>query len=355
MKKISIIGGSIAGLTTALQLMRLDETLDVTVFEDHPEVGEPVRSAEGFIDIHDVGEPPDECICMKVDEIVYRFNFKDSPSKIFKVEPSVGFWLIDRTKYEKMLADQCTKVGVEIKTGHRASLDKIQSLSDIIVDASGADYDSGFFSVQYTVRDDFTYHMNKALFEFRPDMSGYFWILPKGPDLANVGFCSTKKEDQSEEEMERLLKEYMYAKIIHGEVISKISGYIGAVIRDRLYNEGKDIIYVGDAAGLANPVNGERISSAIFSGKMAAEAIVNDTLNSYQKNVLSELKPNYQRMVRRIWDKYGYITFSNIMIILAGAMTGETVDRKNVRKIIFRKPLRKMFIGKPGIWLRFFF
>jgi digeranylgeranylglycerophospholipid reductase len=341
LKKISIIGGSIAGLTTAIQLKRLDNEFNVTVFEEHPEIGVPVRCAEGFVAHPWVEKPPDGCIDMNVEEVLYRFNFKNMPSRTYRAGlKKEGFWIIDRTKYEKMLADQCIELGVDIKTGHRSSIDELQPISDIIVDASGADPNSELsFGIQYTVRDDFSYNLNKALFEYTPDFVGYYWIFPKGPDLANVGMGWFKRERYpSGKEMKRLLEEYMYAKIIHGDIVRKTAGYIGATPRKKFYDEKKKVIYVGDAAGLADPVIGEGIGAAILSAKKAAEAIANDSLSSYQEILLRTLNPKYSIMARDIWERYGYDTFSEFLSFLYGAMTGEPVNRKRLRRILIRRP-----------------
>jgi flavin-dependent dehydrogenase len=57
------------------------------------------------------------------------------------------------------------------------------------------------------------------------------------------------------------------------------------------------VLFVGDAAGLVNPVTGEGISSAILSGRIAAES-VSESLGSgggaasrYARRILSEVVP----------------------------------------------------------------
>ena len=346
MKKVCIIGGSIAGLTTALELKRLDDNLDVTVFEEHADIGEPVTCAEGFLALHGIDKPPDDCIDMNIEEVLFRFNFDGRPSKTYVVTPEDGFWAIDRTKYERMLADKCTSVGVDIKTGHKASIEKIESETDLIVNASGAGSNSGFFALQYTVSDDFEYHLNKALFEFTPDLMGYYWILPKGPDLANVGMCRMDGEPSGIKEMEKMLEEYMASKVIYGEIVRRTSGYIGTNVRNRLYDEEQKMIYVGDAAGFGNPVTSEGISSAIFSARVASEAIVDDKLHTYKKTMVSGLDLKHKEIAKDIWKNYGYDTFSNSMAILCNLVVGRPADMK---------ALRKMFRRKPAMWFRLLF
>ncbi|MDY6959743.1 MAG: NAD(P)/FAD-dependent oxidoreductase [Halobacteriota archaeon] len=346
MKRICIVGGSIAGLTTALELKRLDENLDVTVFEEHSNIGEPVTCAEGFLALHGIEKPPDDCIDMSIEEVLFRFNFNGRPSRTYVVTPENGFWVIDRTKYERTLAEKCASVGVDIKTGHKASIEKIEPETDILVNASGADPDSGFFALQYTVNDDFRYHMDKALFEFTPDLMGYYWILPKGPDLANVGVCRINGEPPSNDEMEKMLKEYMVSKIIHGDIVKKTSGYIGINVRKRLYDEGQKMVYVGDAAGFASPLTNEGMSSAIFSAKAVSEAIVGDKLHTYKKTMMSELDMKHRGIAKDIWKNYGYETFSDSMAILCNMLVGKPADMK---------VLRKMFRRKPVMWFRLLF
>lgn len=346
MKRVSIIGGSVAGLTTALELKRLDEDLDVTVFEEHDAIGEHVTCSEGYLALDGIEKPPEDCIEMSIEEVLFRFNFNGRPSRTYVVNPKNGYWVIDRRKYEQMLAEKCRDSGVDIKLGHKASIEKIKPETDILVDASGAAQNSGFFAVQYTVKDDFFYHLEKALFEFTPDLMGFFWIIPKGSELANVGICSIKKEPSNTEEMEKMLEDYMLSKVIHGEVVRTSSGYVGASVRKRLYDKENKTVYVGDAAGFANPIMADGITSAIYSAKVASEAIAEDKLGSYKKEVISGLNIKNREIAKDIWTKYGYDVFSDSMAILCEGMVGGVVNMKI---------LRKFFRRKPVMWLRLLF
>lgn len=103
--------------------------------------------------------------------------------------------------------------------------------------------------------------------------SGYAWIIPKGPNTANVGLGVRAGY------LKGNLKEHLqeFCDDLGLEVLSWGGGWIpmGGPVKTMV--DGRTLA-VGDAAGLVMPSNGGGISQAIISGCFAAEAIL-DHLN----------------------------------------------------------------------------
>ena len=99
--------------------------------------------------------------------------------------------------------------------------------------------------------------------------SGYAWIIPKGPDTANVGLGVRAGY------LKGNLKEHLqeFCDELGFEVLSWGGGWIpmGGPVKTMV--DGTTLA-VGDAAGLVMPSNGGGISQAIISGCFAAEAIL---------------------------------------------------------------------------------
>ena len=99
--------------------------------------------------------------------------------------------------------------------------------------------------------------------------SGYAWIIPKGPNTANVGLGVRAGK------LKGPLKEHLkqFCEDLGLEILSIGGGWIpmGGPVKRMV--DGATLA-VGDAAGLVMPSNGGGISQAIISGCFAAEAII---------------------------------------------------------------------------------
>ena len=133
----------------------------------------------------------------------------------------------------------------------------------------------------------------RVLFDPTAAKRGYGWVFPKGDHL-NVGVFSQC-------ELSTRLKRDLDAFVAHrGFGAWRSEGPFAFPIpvgrpADAL---GTDrMLFAGDAAGLVNPVTGEGISSAILSGRLAAEA-VSESLGtgraasaSYARRITAEVVP----------------------------------------------------------------
>jgi digeranylgeranylglycerophospholipid reductase len=99
--------------------------------------------------------------------------------------------------------------------------------------------------------------------------SGYAWIIPKGPNSANVGLGVRAGQ------LEGNLKQHLqkFCDDLNLEILSWGGGWIamGGPVENMVNGT---TLAVGDAAGLVMPSNGGGISQAIISGCFAAEAII---------------------------------------------------------------------------------
>lgn len=111
----------------------------------------------------------------------------------------------------------------------------------------------------------------KAIFDIDILPQGYGWIFYKGDHLS-IGLVPLQ---QGKWDLHTYLDRYLQANdLLDGGEIRYKKGFMipvqarkGSLVKNRL-------IVVGDAAGFADPLSAEGISSALFSGKAAGEAIV---------------------------------------------------------------------------------
>ncbi|MCH7723417.1 MAG: NAD(P)/FAD-dependent oxidoreductase [Bacteroidetes bacterium] len=131
--------------------------------------------------------------------------------------------------------------------------------------------------------------------EFAPE--GYFWIFPKGDNIANIGLgvsgmIGKKKSAQS------FLNSFMEKYYPQAPILTTIAGGVpSAVTLDKISAPG--IALVGDAARQVNPLSGGGIASgmigASIAGRIAGEAIKMNKLD----HLLTYDKAWHDRLGRR--------------------------------------------------------
>jgi digeranylgeranylglycerophospholipid reductase len=292
---IEVIGGSVAGLSAALELKKRIHD-DVVVYEEHPDFGKPLKCAECWVDHYGVGTPPEQFIKYSITHLVLKLGNRQMA---IKTTGSYGMWMIDRPAYEKWLAERCEEEGVLLESGRRVKISELEG--DLIVDASGcpSEYSREFDvpvrasrAVQCRAEGDFSQLAGKILAEPSFDFIGYYWIFPISNDEANVGIgeLDGNRLNLPKKRLEQ------YVDGLNAKPTSWTAGWVGTVQHHPLYIEKHRIALIGDAAGLANPTNGEGIAEAIISAKVLAECAARGDMRSYEPLLLQIL-----RKERRFW------------------------------------------------------
>jgi geranylgeranyl reductase family protein len=140
---------------------------------------------------------------------------------------------------------------------------------------------------------DFKKFSKELRFDLDAIPQGYGWIFPKKNHLS-IGVASAIR---GKKDLKKYYKKYLEFLGIN-EVLNEERH--GAQIPLTPRKEGffkNNVLLVGDAAGFADPVTAEGISNAMYSGKLAAAAIIDGKLNSsevahlYQNKLEEKLLP----------------------------------------------------------------
>ncbi|MDK9696120.1 MAG: NAD(P)/FAD-dependent oxidoreductase [Siculibacillus sp.] len=136
---------------------------------------------------------------------------------------------------------------------------------------------------------------------------GYGWLFPKA-EVANLGIGV----DASERRWLRILLEGLHATLVRrgrvGWDVRAITGGAipaGGLLRPTGALGATPVLLAGDACGLANPVTGAGIASAVVSGRMAGEAAVaivagrGAALDDYAEEIADLFGPALDRARRR--------------------------------------------------------
>ncbi|WP_020589236.1 geranylgeranyl reductase family protein [Desulfobacter curvatus] len=105
-------------------------------------------------------------------------------------------------------------------------------------------------------------------FDFSRDIQGYYWIFPRKTRV-NIGIFSALPNGT----MNRTLLKNYAGERFKTDALTDVKGYPIATSYGRAYLGTGRVLLAGDAAGLAEPLLGEGIYSALKSGILSARAI----------------------------------------------------------------------------------
>jgi geranylgeranyl pyrophosphate synthase len=133
-------------------------------------------------------------------------------------------------------------------------------------------YRKGGVAVQNVLRGEYFKDPDTLVFHSLPEIlrSGYFWVFPK-KGFTYVG-CGLAVEDLGRKNLHGILNTFVEKQFGAPSVFRREWGFIPFFAPDIRY--GQNIFFLGDSAGLANPLHGGGIFEARLSGKHAAEAVL---------------------------------------------------------------------------------
>ena len=329
---VLVIGAGPGGSMAARYASR--HGLKTLLVEKRPEIGVPVRCAEGIsrdwmeeVEI----EPQKRWIDAEIEGAkIY------SPDEESIVELSaemagneVGF-VLNREYFDKYLASLAVKEGADlwlkspaikiIKEGNfvkgaivrRFSKD-IEVRAKIVIGADGYESQVGRWAGLNTVlreRDIVSciqYRMTNIDIEenfthFYIGSSapgGYLWIFPKGKREANVGIGVSLNKLKSQGEVKKYLDDFIekHPNLKKGGILQIVTGAVSVCpVPKKIVGNG--IMLVGDAARLIDPITGGGIANACRSGKWAGE-IAGKCIDNPTEECLEE----YQKKVKEKWER----------------------------------------------------
>ncbi len=317
-KPIAIIGGGPGGLSAAIRAAELG--LRVVLYEKG-QIGSGIKCAEGFIDTLGILGRPEAGVIFKVAKAIF---WADKEHYIHFPD-DCGIWMIDRSTWQRSLAKRAHGLGVSTKEDYPIDKSRLLEMLDTygyIIDASGAPSVTsrmyGFVPTylknttllaQYSVEGDFSFlGKNTIKIVYESHYVGYYWIFPKGQNIANVGvgrFHLNKANPKShlKNELDRVLRK----EGLDGYVIQKkVHSFTPSSSVTKLI--WRNILLVGDAAALCSPLHGGGIDMACISGRLAAELIAANQISQYPARLWGIIgkKLAMEKRVRSLWHFFGY-------------------------------------------------
>jgi digeranylgeranylglycerophospholipid reductase len=295
---VLVVGAGPAGSVAATEAKRARPALSVVLLERDRAVGAPVRCAEG---VGDAGLREFACpdgadwVARKITKVVF---LAPDDNEVHVAERDVG-WILDRTRFDALLAAQAAAVGVDVRVGAEAtgmarSPDgtwMVQVLergaqaayrARLVIGADGVETMVGRWAgldtrvpardmescAQYVVQG-IEFDPDAIYLQFGDQIApgGYAWIFPKGVGIANVGLGIVALRAGG-----RTARQYLDAWIERRFPQGARTGYtVGGVIVHttikQTYADG--VLIAGDAAHMVNPLSGGGIVNAMKAGRLA--------------------------------------------------------------------------------------
>ena len=311
---VAIVGGGPAGTSAAKKTA--EAGLKTIVFEEHETLGIPVQCGEGvsrkLLDIHNIDHQGGKADWIKIHLPEQHFYFPGTERLYgkkefgaYKMISGYDTFLVDRTKFDQMLAHEAQDKGAEIRTGSKVTdltINQDKGAELTVKNIKGEHYTvnakmvigtdgpasrmakhvglnifNKFKGLKYVhavewklegqLSDSLDFYFDHELV---PD--GYTWVFPK-KETSTIGLVC----EQIQEPWPRLekLMDIMEKKM--GQKFKKVK-LVGGMIPaspqqpDKTYNPR--FLVAGDAGGFTNPLFYGGISISILTGRMAGEAVV---------------------------------------------------------------------------------
>ncbi len=122
-----------------------------------------------------------------------------------------------------------------------------------------------------------------VIIKFLVHRKGYIWVIPRDDHTSlGIGASEASRSYGLRQELNAFIKE----RYPHAEKISRWTALIPNIKNFRTFQipiAGPDWILIGDAAGHVSPFSGEGIAYALLDGELAAQAVVENKPDMFNK------------------------------------------------------------------------
>ena len=280
--------------------------VSVLMLEKDRDVGYPVRCAEA-INLKTVEEfikPDPKWIAATINK--FAFVAPNGEEVVIEFKEAEGY-VLERKIFDYELAKQASNAGAEVVT--RAYVDglimegrkvcgvkmeyrgqQMEIRSKVVIGADGTESRVGRWAGLKTHIDfrdmESCFQVTAANVKVDPNTlyfylgsnfapGGYFWVFPKGNDLANIGLGINGLEGKKKSALS-YLNDNMEKLFPKASILTQVAGGVPCSITlEQISGEG--ILLAGDAARQVNPLSGGGIASGMIggsiAGRVASEAI----------------------------------------------------------------------------------
>jgi len=292
---VVVVGGGPGGLVAARYAA--EGGASVLVVEKDPDIGVPVRCAEGVsrVSLREFYEP-DPAFCRHE---ISEYHLVAPNGLRVTVAALADGYILDRRIFDRRVAEDAVRAGAQVITSANALGARRENggvaiaiegrgevRAKIMVGADGVESRAGRWlglravcrprdmesAAQYLVCGvELVPHRLEMHFGSQVAPGGYFWVFPKGSDIANMGVGISGghgAEHPALWYLDRMMERHWPHASIIGRTLGGIpcSGGLREIV-------GDNVVLVGDAAHQANPLTGGGIMTAMKAGRIAGRVV----------------------------------------------------------------------------------
>ena len=364
---IIVVGAGPAGSMAAR--FAAEQTVSVLMLEKDRDVGYPVRCGEAvnkkgveeFIDSNEkwiaakinkfsLNSPNGTEVVIEFQETGYILERRIFDYELAKTASNAGTEILTRAYVNGLLFDSGKVSGVR----YEFNGELMEAKAKIVIAADGVESRVGRWAglethcdfrdmeccVQITASN-VNVNSDACYFYFGKDFAsnGYFWIFPKGENVANIGLGVSgligKKKSASS-----FLDSFMEKKYPNASVLTKIAG--GVPCSPTLKKiSAPGIMLVGDAAHQVNPLSGGGITSGMIGGSIAGRIAADAVKMNKFEHILSYDSAWHNRLGKRheVFNriKNGIYNFSDEKFnSIAHAFAEIPYDKRTLKKLFMK-------------------
>lgn len=283
---VRIVGGGFAGTVTALTLLNGDHAVDcnVTLYE---------REASPYTTLCGEGISDDTLRAFKAfDSKPYVAETFEEASWFFPegVEARVhqrGHTMA-REKWIPAMAAECEALGAHYRTGVKVTPEMVAQMAaeaDLVIGADGpgsvvrrhvGGRHETMLGIQYRVARAGRVPERLEFVTDKRYSPEYAWVFPRG-EIQNVGLLATGDGHDWER-----LDQFMKDRGVEGKILKREAYPIG-FFGDR-YQRG-NVVLVGDAAGLTNPITKGGMAAVIHAADLLARCVKEGKVAEYEQRL----------------------------------------------------------------------
>jgi geranylgeranyl reductase family protein len=322
-----VVGAGPAGSSVAIRLARAGASvlvIDRARFpRDKPCGGGLTRRALAEIPVD-----PEPVVEARVETFDFGFRYSRRFTRRTK-QPLV--LMTQRRRLDAFLLEQARLAGAEVREGENVrEPEQLLEHAGLLVGADGAngptrkllgaEYEYGV-AFEGNIADRHS-DRSRALLDLCTVPGGYSWLFPKG-DHVNVGVGGWESEGPT---LRAKLAEAARAYGLEPDHLTEIRGHRLPLRRSDQIPAKGNVLLVGDAAGLVDPLSGDGMYEAFLSARLAVEAILEGDPEAYGARIAAALQRQQQAAwaIKRALDRSPRLAYAIVRTRLAWRLA-ETV------------------------------
>jgi geranylgeranyl reductase family protein len=331
---VSVIGAGTAGLIAARELSL--RGIETSVHDQKEIPGRPA-SASGIFSIGGINNLGIN-YRKSLTNTLYgaRFHAGKEVMEVRSKEPQA--YVLDREELNSICIDEAEDAGATINLGRRVAGNELGEMSEggIVIGADGAaSAVASYFKMGSIDEFILTY---KAEYRTRIDDAGmvdlffdgnyapgfFGWLCPNSDSVMEVGIGVSMQNGNAKAYFDKFAGSERIRKVLgNAEFLKGGASMIPIRLRKRIFDEERNVVLVGDAAGQVKPSTGGGIVFGGNAAKMAAEAVANRILRggsleqyakSYKKKYMIDTK--LHGLARSIYTRDGILGMEGMLKIM---------------------------------------